>query len=147
MSFWSDLFNSIYNDLSSLKNVGDVNAKFGLMPITANSVNQSYNPARQALATREAQARQRAGQRMGGNNATVQNTFGAIDSSYAPAWGDLEGKAANAEITMPEQSQEFSANLFNNLLQQKAQAAGKLSDTSPFSSIFSGLTNIAKILL
>jgi hypothetical protein len=153
MSFWTNFFSSpqenaeegIYNDLSGVNNIGDVNKRFGLTQLTPGQISQSYNPARQNLATRQSQANAAAAGRMNGANATPQNTFGAINSQFAPAWGNLESGAAQEELQLPIQQQDFSANLFNDVENQKMNAASKLSDTSTFGDIFSGLTNIAKI--
>jgi hypothetical protein len=153
MSFWTDLFSSpqeqaekdIYGNLSGVNNINDVNQRFGITPLTAGSVDQSFNPARANLATRQAQANAAAAGRMGGKNATPQTTFGAINSQFAPAWGSLESGAAEEELQLPMQQQALSANLFNNVEGQKMQAAKGLSDTSTFGDIFSGLTNLAKL--
>ena len=153
MSFWTNFFTSpqegaekdIYNDLSGVKNIGDVNNRFGLTQLTPGQISQSFNPARQNLATRQAQTNAAAAGRMSGANATPQSTFGAIDSQFAPAWGNLESGAAEEELKLPIQEQEFSANLFNDVENQKIGAASKLSDTSTFGDIFSGITNLAKI--
>jgi hypothetical protein len=149
MSFWTskrdDANQQIFDQLNKLNNVGDVNNMFGVTPITAGSVDQSFNPARGNLATRQAQANAAAASRMRGTNATPQGDFGRVTSEFAPAWGDLEGKAANAEIQMPLQQQEFSAGLFDKTLQQKSETAQNLDDSSTFNDIFSGVSNLAKI--
>jgi hypothetical protein len=153
MSFWSNLFSSpqetaakeSYNWWDKIKNTGDVQNIFGLKKRSAADVSQTFNPARQNLATRQAQANAAAGARMSGSNATPQATFGGITSAFAPSWGELESNAAKTGLDVERSDEQNIANMLMSSQEQKEQAGSQLSDTSTFGDIFSGVTNLAKI--
>ena len=143
MSFFSNLFNSpqsqanqdIYNDYSSLSTPEAIERKYGLKKRRASDVSQTFNPARANLATRQAQANQAAGARMTGSNATPQTTFGGVTSSFAPAWGNLEGEAATKGLDVERSDEDRIAQYLRNAQTGRSNAAQNLSQTSPFNDI------------
>ena len=118
---WSKLLDSINQMQSSYQGINSLqgsNSKFGL----PSDVNASFNPARANLATRNAQARSGAAARMSGSNAMPEMTYGGIDASFAPAYGDLENNAAQAGI----QNQRYNANFLSDIFgKQDAFGANK----------------------
>jgi hypothetical protein len=97
---------------------------------------------------------------MSGRNASPEMTFGNIDAGYAPEYSNLESQAAQTGLKAQTQSQEFGANLLNNVLgsqenfgEWQAGARGKalqdylnsLSSTSTFDDIMGAAGSLSKI--
>jgi hypothetical protein len=154
MSWLSDFFTSpqaranqdIYDEYNKIKNVGDVESTFGLKRRKAADVQSIFNPARATLATRQAQENANAASRMSGSNATPQATLGSITSSFAPAWGELESKAAETGLNVERSDEERIAEMFDRQRQEKQQAAGGLSKTSGFDDVLGVAGTVAKFI-
>jgi hypothetical protein len=145
----SDFVKGMQDSYGGINNIDDVMRRFGLRKRTPMDVSKTFNPARGNLATRQALANQEAGARMSGSNTTPQATFGKITSSFAPAWGDLESKAAEKGLDVSRSDEQTVAGMLDKILGEKNNfnfnKAGLLNDSSTFDDILSVASTLGGI--
>lgn len=99
--------NGMNDSFGGINDVGGVRSKFGL-----GGVKDLYGGAKRNLATRLAQSRSSASSRMSNSVATPESIFTGIESSFAPAFGELEDKQAQAEVGDQRYVAQLLASIF-----------------------------------
>ena len=168
MGFFQDLFSSpqenaarkemsaSQNDYDSLmrdiQGTQSIYSDPGRMAQIGSAVNQQFGAARSNVATSNARARSAAARRMGANNATPEMTYGNVDASFAPAYGQVEEAAQRETGNVLAEQDQFSFNKLGargsalNSKQSAIQGYLKsLSDTSPVGGVLRAATSIAGI--
>lgn len=99
-------------------NIDDLRKRYGLTSATT-----AFDPSRRNLSTQRARALGSASARLGTNVATPESFFAPIEGQYAGAFGELEGRAGEAELGQ----QRFGAQLLDAIMGRKDQfGLGKL---------------------
>jgi hypothetical protein len=137
---WKDI-------MDSLSSIGNVESTYGLKRRSEADVSRTFDPARSNIATRRAQDRSAARERVGGNNAMPSSVLGPIDQKYATAFGDLESNAAEKGLDVARGDEQFLANFMKNGRMDAAQQyLNTLSNASTFDDILAGAGTAAKFL-
>jgi hypothetical protein len=153
-SFFDDLFTSPRERegkerggqlLSDIENTQSIYADPNRMSQIGGAVNQQFSSARANVGTANARARQAAARRMGVSSATPEMTFGNIDASFAPAYGQVEESAQDQTGRVLQGQDAFAMNKLGARGRALQEYLQSLSDTSMGGDVLRGAASLAGI--